>query len=103
MSLDDGSDESYFLCLRHFLFLSHFFFLDDESTKNGSGSGSSGTCNFPFFPVNSVGHFSYVGSGIFVPTVIESIGDIVLLIVFVPIGVESKVGQLIERFSLSKS
>ena len=39
-----------------------------------------------------------VGSGVFVLTVIESIVDVVLLVVFVPIGVDSKGGQIIELF-----
>ena len=41
-------------------------------------------------------------SGVFVPTGIESIGDVVPLVMFVLIGVESKVGRLIEIFSRSK-
>ena len=68
------------------------FFSDDESDNGGYGSGSPGMCTFPFCSGNYVGRFSGVGSGVFVPTGIDSIGDIVLLIVFVPIGVESKVG-----------
>ena len=86
--LDDGSDESAFLCLRHFFFLSRFFFFGflelvsfdgcyffDESDNDGSGSGS---------PDKSVGSDGDVGSGVFVPTGIESIGDVVTLVVIVP-------------------
>ena len=39
-----------------------------------------------------------VGSGMFVPIVIDSNCDVVLLVVFVPIGFESKGGHLIELF-----
>ena len=49
-------------------------------------------CNFPFFPGNYVGLVCGVGSGVFVPTRIESIGDVFPLVVFVPRRVESKVG-----------
>ena len=47
---------------------------------------------FPFCYENYVGCVSGVGSVCFVPTGIEAIGDVVLLVVFVPIGVESKGG-----------
>ena len=72
---------------------------DDESDSDGSGSGSPGTCAFPFCSGKyvgsvgkSVGGVSGVGSGVFVPTGIESIDDVVMLVVFVPRGVESKGG-----------
>ena len=42
-------------------------------------------------------------SEVFVPEVIESIGDVVPLVVFVPKGVESKGSQLIEIFWRPKS
>ena len=51
----------------------------------------------------SVGGVSGVGSGIFVPTGIKSIGDVDLLFVFVPKGVDSKGGRLIELFWRPKS
>ena len=57
---------------------------------------------FLIFAHNFVGSVSGIGSGVFVPTVIESIGDVVPLVVFVPRGVVSKVGQLIEIFSCQK-
>ena len=47
-ALDDGSDKSSFLCLQQFFFLSRLFFYDDEYDNDGYGSGSSGTCAFPF-------------------------------------------------------
>ena len=47
---------------------------------------------FPFCSGKSVGSVSGVGSGDFVLTGIESIGDTVPLFVFVPRGVESKGG-----------
>ena len=84
--------------------------LYDESNDDGSGSGYPGTCAFPFFSekyVGSVGKcfgsVSGVGSGVFVLNGIESIVDVVMLVVFLPIGVESKVGQLIELVWLPKS
>ena len=93
------------MCLRRFFFLSRFFFFNYDSENYGSRFGSSGTCAFPFrsgeivkFSSNSVGRVSGGGSGVFVPTGIESIGDIFLLVVFVPRGVESKDGRLIGSF-----
>ena len=65
-SLEDGSDESYFLFLRRFFFLSRFFFFDDESDydfshyesdDDGSGSGLSGTSPISFSK-NSVSRVS---------------------------------------------
>ena len=47
---------------------------------------------------NTVGRISGVGYGIFVLTGIDSIGGDVPLVVFVPRGVESKVGQIIGSF-----
>ena len=47
---------------------------------------------FYIFYGNSFGRVSGVGSGVFVPTGINSVGDVVPLVVFVPIGVKSKVG-----------
>ena len=74
-------------------------FFDDDSDNDGSDSGSAGTCTFPFQFDESVsrvgesfGCVSGVGSGIFVTTGIDSIGDVVPLVVFVPKGVEYKSG-----------
>ena len=71
---------------------------------------------FSFCIGNSVGSVSGLGSGVLIPTGIksisdgemvkcvffstgiESMGDFVPLVLFVPIEVESKVGQLIEIF-----
>ena len=82
---------------------------DDDSEDNGSVSGSPVTCNFPFFSGKSVGGFSKsvgrvcgVGSGVFVPTGIESIGDVFQLVVFVPKLFESNGGRLIKIFCRSK-
>ena len=86
--------------------------LDDESDNDGSESGSVSTCAFRFLfedyvgPVddsigrvdNSVSCVHGVGSGVFFPIGIKSIDDVVPLVVFVPIGVESKCGLLIEMF-----
>ena len=74
------------------------YLFGDESDNDGSGSGSSGTYGFPFSSNKYVCHVSGVGSGVFVLTVIKSIGYVVLLVVLVPTGVESKGGRLIELF-----
>ena len=65
--LEDGYDESSFLCLRHFFFLSSFFFFDlksdedvfdDDSDNDGSGSGFTresglyGSCTFLFSKIS---------------------------------------------------
>ena len=72
---------------------------DDESDNDGSGSGSAGTCDFTFCSDESVGsvgksvgRVSDIGSGVSPPTGIESIGDVVPLVVFIPKVVESKGG-----------
>ena len=44
-----------------------------------------------------------MGYDVFVPIGIESIGEIVMLVVFVPIGVKYKGGQLIVIFWRPKS
>ena len=89
----------------------------DESGNDGSDSRFAGTWDFPFrfedsvgcvddsvSCVNdSVGHVCGVGSGVFVLIGIESIGDIVMLSLFAPIGVESKSGRPIEIFLRPKS
>ena len=71
---------------------------DDESDNDRSGSGYTVTCAFSFCSVKSVGCvgkyvgcFCGVGSSVFVFTDLRSIGEVVLLVVFVPRGVESKV------------
>ena len=73
-------------------------FFDDESDNDGSGSGSPGTCASLFCSGKSigsvgesVGRFCGVYSGVFVLTGIKSIRDIVLLVLFVPKGVDPKV------------
>ena len=82
---------------------------NDESDNDGSDSRFAGMCAFTFCFNESVGHvgeyvgrFSVIESVIFVLTVIESIGNVVPLVVFVPKGVESKSGQLIETFCRPK-
>ena len=45
-----------------FFFLSHFFSFDDEYYNDGSRSGSSSTCPFPFSSANSIGRVSDSGS-----------------------------------------
>ena len=74
-------------------------FLDDDSDNDGSDSGSYGRCAFTFrfeYPVGcvgdsvgrvdgSIGRVCDEGSGVFVRTVIESIGDVVPLVAFLPI------------------
>ena len=68
------------------------YFLDDESEDDGSDSGASGTCDFPFCFYNSIGRVSSVGSDVFVPIGVESNYEVVMFVVFVPIGVKSKGG-----------
>ena len=75
--------------------LQRIIFFDDESDNDGSGSGSPGTCAFPFCSVNSISRVSGVGFSVFVLTGIESIGDVVMLVVFVSREVDSKGGRLI--------
>ena len=84
-------------------------FFDDESDDDGSGSRYPCMCDFPFFSGKyvvsvgeSVGCVRGVGSGFFFLTGIESIGDVVPLVVFVPRGVKSKGGRLVEFFWCSK-
>ena len=79
--------------------------LNDESDDDGSDSGSAGTYNFLFLfdeyvcPVGeSVGHISGVECGVFVLIGTDSIIDVVMLVVVVTKGVESKCGELIEIF-----
>ena len=62
----------------------------DDYYDDGSGSGSPDTCAFPFCSGNSIGRVNGVGYGVFVTAVIESIGDVVPLVMFVPRGFESK-------------
>ena len=107
------------MCFRRIFFVSRFFLFylpqfvsfeksdsfDDESDNDGSESRSDGMCAFSLCFDEFVGHvgdfvgrfgesvgcFSCVGSGFFFLAVIESIGDLVTLVVFVPKGVKSKV------------
>ena len=86
------------------------YLLNDEYDDYGIDSRSAGRCNFYFrfdASVGSVGKYvgrvSGVGSDVFVPTGIESISDVVPLVMFVPRGVESKGDQLIESFWRPKS
>ena len=103
-----SSAESYSFLLIYFL---QFMLsdesdsLDDESDNNGSDSGFAGMCYFPFCfedyvgsVGDSIGRVCGVGSGIFVPIVIESNCDVVPFVVFVPIVVESKIVRLIEIY-----
>ena len=54
-----------FLVFPTLFFLSRFCFFGDKSDNDGSGSGSSGICAFPFCYGNSVGHVSGIGSEVF--------------------------------------
>ena len=74
---------------------------DDESDGDGSDSGSSGTYSFCAFSLrfdDSVGSVNGLGSGIFLPTGVNSKSDIFAFYVFVPTGVEYRGGRLIEMF-----
>ena len=65
---DAFSSYCFFLIdLLELLFFDELYVFDDESDDDGSGSGSPGTCTFPFFSGKSVGSVSGVGSGVFVP------------------------------------
>ena len=78
--------------------------IDDESDEDGSYSGYTGTCAFSCCFEESAGHVDDtvgsvgdsvgrvrgVGYGVFVLVGIKSIGDVVPLVLFVPIAVESK-------------
>ena len=68
----------------------------DESENDGSGSGSPGTSVGS--AGESVGSVNGVGFGNFVPTGIESLGDVFTFVMFAPIGVESKGGRIIGSF-----
>ena len=64
---------------------------DDESDDDGSGLGSPVTYTLPFCSGkfvgcvdDCVGRVCGMGFDVFVPTGIESISDVVLLVVFVP-------------------
>ena len=75
--------------------------LDDEYDDDGSDYGFSGTYYFPALSLhfyNYVGHISGLRSIIFVPTGDKSKCDIFAFVVFIPIGVKYKVGQLIKIF-----
>ena len=85
------------------------YFLDAEYDDDGSDIRYACKCAFPFCFENSVGCVDdSVGrvhgrcSGFF-PIRIESNCDVVPLVVFIPIGLESKGGQLIELFWRPKS
>ena len=63
-------------------------FAHDKSDDDGYDSGFSGTYSFTTFSLrfeNSVGRVSGLGSGVFVPTGVESKCDIFAFVVFVPI------------------
>ena len=73
-------------------------FLHDESDYDGSDSGSASMCDFTFrFDESadrigkSVGRARGVGSGVFVPIGIKSIGEVFPLVMFATKGVNSKV------------
>ena len=101
-----SSAESYLfllLNLLHFLSSDKSHSLDDESDDAGSDSGSTGKCAFPFRFDDPVGHVYGVGFGVFFPIAIKSNCEVVLLIVFTPIGVNTKDGRPIEIFWCPKS
>ena len=70
-------------------------YLDDESDDDGSDSGSSSTYSFHDFSLrfdDYVGSISGLGSDVYVPTGVKFKCDIFTFVVFVSIGVRSKVG-----------
>ena len=85
--------------LLQFLSYDESDFLHYESDNDGSESRSNGTCAFLFCFDYSVGRVDYsvgsvrgVASSVFFPIGIKSNCDVVLLVLFVTIGVESKGG-----------
>ena len=78
--------------------------LNDESDNDGSDSRCSGTYYFSVFLhfENFVGHVGGLGSGVLVPTRVESKCDILEFVMFVPIGVKYKGGRLIEKLCAYK-
>ena len=77
--------------------------INDESAYNGPDSGFFGTFSFPLCVDVSVGLVCGLESGVFIPKVVEYKCDVFAFFVFVPIGVESKGGQLIDMFLCSNS
>ena len=74
--------------LLYFLSSDESYLIDDESENHGSESGSSGTyyyCAFYLRFIYSVGSVSGLGSGVFLPTGVESKYDIFAFDVFIPI------------------
>ena len=64
--------------------------IDDESDHDESDSGSSGMYYFTAFLLlfdNSVGIVNALGSGVFLPTGVESKCDFFVFVVFIPIEV----------------
>ena len=86
------SDSFLILDLLYLLSSDKSDLLDDESDNDGSDYGSSGTCAFPFCFDNSVGRVSGICFGCFVTIGGKSNYDIVMLVMLVPIVVESKGG-----------
>ena len=112
--LDDKSNKSYFFCFQFFFKLlclilifcicchwTNQKLIDDESDGDGSESGYHGTYSFRAFSFHFrdyVGNVSGLESGICARTGVESKYDIFAFEVFIPIGLKSKVGQIIEMF-----
>ena len=77
--------------------------LNDEYDDDGSESGYSSTCSFPLQFYDSIGRVSGLGSGLLISTGVKYKCDVFVFVVFVPIGVESKGGQLVKKFWRSNS
>ena len=92
------SDSLLLIYLLHFLSLEESDSLGDESENDGCEPGSAGTCTFPFCFYDSIGRVSGVGSVVFFPIGVDSNFDVVPLVEFIPIGVESKGSRLINIF-----
>ena len=115
--LDDKYDKPCLVCFLISFFLPHplllcFLYLlssdksdslDYKYDDDGYDSESSGTCVFPLYFDEYVGHVSDLESGGFVPIGVNSKYDIVTFVVFVPIGVKSKGGPFIKIFWRSNS
>ena len=93
---------SLFFDFLYFLSLDKSDILYDDSEELDSDSISSGMyyfCGFSLRFGDYVGSVSVLGSDIFAPTRVESKGNIFASGAFIPTGVKSKFGRLLEMFS----
>ena len=94
------SDLLLLLDLLHFMLSGESDLLNYEYENNGSDSGFSGRCFFTFHFYDPVGRVSGLGSGVFVPTGLDSKYDVFTFFLFVSIVFDSKGGRLIKKMAL---